>query len=43
MKAKRAAIAARFTIFIKATALCAFPQTLRREDGIVRARVWARW
>jgi hypothetical protein len=25
------------------TALCAFPQTLRRDDGIVRARVWARW
>jgi hypothetical protein len=44
MKAKRAAIAARFTVFIEATALCALilPQAFRRDDGIVRARICAR-
>src|SRR5262245_34625869 len=39
MKARRAAIAARFTVFIETTALCALvlPRAFRRDDGIVRA------
>jgi hypothetical protein len=44
MNAKRAAIAARFTVFIEATALCALIllQAVRRDDGIVRAHLRAR-